>query len=361
MTLAGIIIQRIQTHGPITFRDFMEMALYYPGMGYYTSEGEKIGADGDFYTSPSYTSIFGRLIARQLIEMWERLGMQCFTIVEYGAGTGRLCQDVLRELQLNNEMYEKSDYCIIEKSKLMQKKEKEIINCNKVTWYNDISELPPFTGCILSNELVDNFSVHQVIMHDELMEVFVGYDNGFFEELRPADAQLKDYLVQLNVSLPRGFRAEINLDAIKWIAEVGAAIKRGFVLTIDYGYPSASLYQQGRNDGTIVCYHQHCINYCPYINIGSQDITAHVNFSALHHWGLKNGLEFGGFTSQAHFLLGLGLAAMDELADGSHKVKRFVQTFLNDMGRKFKILIQYKGMERPMLSGLQFSQPIQVL
>jgi len=179
----------------------MEMALYYPKEGYYNSSGDKIGKCGDFYTAPCYTSLFGQMIARQVEEMWHLLGKKNFTIVEYGAGTGILCLDILEALQSNTAFYKKLRYCIIEKSDVLRERQKKILPQN-VSWYDHISEIPAFTGCILSNEVVDNFSVHQVVMQKELMEVYVDYDNGFAECLKPAPAPLKDYFAQLNVRLP---------------------------------------------------------------------------------------------------------------------------------------------------------------
>jgi SAM-dependent MidA family methyltransferase len=355
MSLTEIIIRKIKENGPMPIRDFMEMTLYYPELGYYTSAGEKIGENGDFYTSPCYTSLFGQMIARQLEEMWQALDKNPFTIVEYGAGTGILCQDILNALANNNELYGHLNYCIIEKSDVMREKQKKIAN-DKVSWHNSIRDIHSFHGCVLSNEVVDNFAVHQVVMQDELMEVFVDYDSRFVEVLMPANDLLKDYLAQLNVVLPKGFRTEINLEAIQWITEISKAIKRGFVLTIDYGYSSTDLYQQCRSQGTMVCYYKHQVNYCPYINIGLQDITTHVNFSSLLHWGIKNGLEFSGFTNQAHFLLGLGLARQVATVNLNGETAQFLHTFLYDMGRKLKVLIQQKGISRSRLSGLQFSQ-----
>jgi SAM-dependent MidA family methyltransferase len=358
VSLTEIIIEKIQKDGPITFRDFMEMALYFPGLGYYTSEGERIGENGDFYTSPHYSSLFGQMIARQLEEMWVTLDKQPFTVVEYGAGTGALCCDILHTLQHNSNLYDNLHYCIVEKSGASQGIKEKLVS-DKVSCHESISEIPPFVGCVLSNELVDNFSVHKVVMEDELMEVFVDYDNGFVEILKPASDLLRNYFDQLNVVLPKGFRTEINLAAIQWIAEIAEVLQKGFVLTIDYGHPSSDLYHDLRNDGTMVCYYKHRVNYCPYINIGSQDITTHVNFSALHHWGLKNGLEFSGFTNQAYFLLGLGLGSQKENGQTANNIAgkraQFLQTFLMDMGRKFKVLIQHKGVSRSMLSGLKFN------
>ncbi|MGZ8523933.1 MAG: class I SAM-dependent methyltransferase [Chitinophagaceae bacterium] len=362
-SLTEIIIQKIRRHGPISFRDFMEMSLYYPGLGYYTSANDKIGKDGDFYTSVWLTAVFGEMVAKQLEEMWTILGKEDFTIVEYGGGNGSLCRDILRQLQHNPELYAKLHYCIIEKKGRTPEHEKLVIP-GKLSWHESIQEIPPMTGCILSNELLDNFAINQVMMKDELMEVWVDYKDGFVELLHPASRELKNYLEQLQVNLPKGFRTEISLQAVDWIKDIAGVLQKGFVLTIDYGSPSPDLYNPCRSAGTLVCYHKHTKNYCPYINIGNQDITAHVNFSALYHWGLKNGLQYSGFTNQASFLLGLGLTEhlnkqeQNSKTDPGDKTKKAVMlhTFLADMGRKFKVLIQNKGIQKPRLSGLQFSQ-----
>ena len=361
MSLSEIIQCKIKDQGPISFCEFMEMALYYPQLGYYTSDRDKIGWQGDYYTSPYITPVFGEMIASQLEEMWRLLGKGNFTIVEYGAGTGCLCSGIMTQLKKNPEFYEQLNYCIIEKSDAMCQKEKNVLN-EKVSWHKSIREISPVSGCILSNELIDNFSVHQVIMKDELMEVFVDFDHDFFELLKPASNKLKLYLEELKVCLQQSFRTEINLQAIEWIKEIGEALNKGFVLTIDYGFPSSELYSKKRSMGTLLCYHHHTIKDCPYRNIGDQDLTAHVNFSALYHWGLMNGLEYTGFTNQAYFLLALGLAdhirKMEQDTDQpkmpAHKKTFLINSLLIDIGAKIKVLVQHKNVATPKLNGLRF-------
>ncbi len=358
MSLSELIIQKILENGPISFRDFMEMALYYPGLGYYTSEGDKIGKKGDYYTSPNLTPAFGEMLGRQLEEIWCILGEKEFTVVEMGAGMGLLSTDVLECLKRNRELFKKLDYCIVEKSPAMRKKQREMLGDN-AKWYDSIEELSRMTGCVFSNELVDAFPVHQVVMENELMEVYVDYDNGFLEMLKPALEELKNYLSELGVVLPPGYRTEINLDAVNWMEAVAASLKRGFVITIDYGYPSSELYREYRNMGTLMCYYRHTTNDSPYEHIGEQDITSHVNFSGLEHWGSKNGLELCGFTDQMNFLLGLGieeyLKRMQEKDPGNYWKKMLpVKTLIMEMGETFKVLIQKKGVECNELSGLKF-------
>ena len=353
--LREIIRDKIQREGPLTFRDFMEMALYHPDLGYYTASRPRLGESGDFYTSAYLTCLFGELLARQLEEMWQVLGRGSFTVVEYGAGSGLLCRDILSRLRENGALYEKLNYFIIEKSGAMRERERLMLP-EKVEWRESIGEIGEVTGCIFSNELVDNFAVHRVFMADELKEVYVGFERDFVEELRPAPEMLKGYLAGLGVRLPAGYQAEINLEATRWIQEVGEALERGWVMTIDYGYPAAVLYS--KRSGTLACYHRHRVHYSPYEFIGEQDITSHVNFSALDQWGRHKGLEVGGFTNQTRFLQGLGLASRlrNEEENGLAEVdEQRIRTFLMDMGQKFKVLIQRKGIGKVFLSGLAFS------
>ena len=364
MPLPEIIVDTIHRQGPVSFHDFMEMALYYPGEGYYTSPGDRL--TGDFYTSPYLTNLFGEMIGSQLEEMWRTLDSpHPFTVVECGPGTGLLCADILKRLRRNKALFDDLQYVLVEKSEWMREKERKLLALeglsDKIRWETGLRDVPPMTGCILSNELIDNFAVHSVVMEDELMEVFVDYDNGFTEILRPAGVALKDYLHQLGVTLPKGFRAEINLEATQWVRQASAALKKGFVITIDYGNSTSGLYHD--KAGTLICYHRHSINHSPYAFIGEQDITSHVNFSALDHWGRLEGLEYCGYTSQARFLQGLGLnRRLQEIerepgaaGEGRRAFLRRLYTLLVEMGNSFKVLIQRKGIGRSFLSGLQFA------
>src|SRR5260221_4663655 len=166
-------------------------------------------------------------------------------------------------------------------------------------------------------------------MKDELMEIFVDYHNGFTELLKPADRPLKDYLHELNVLLPKGFRTEINRDAIDWIKAIASSLKKGYVMTIDYGHTTEAMYKSCRSYGTLLCYHQHQITDQPYQNIGKQDITSHVNFSSLCHWGLKNGLAPFGLTSQSDVLLALGFK--DYLRNTAVSTGNIVQLAMNEI------------------------------
>ena len=359
--LSEIIIKRIKKEGPISFKDFMEMALYYPKLGYYNATQNKIGADGDFYTSPYISADFGAMIGRQIEEMWKNLGKEPFKIIEYGAGTGLLCHDILEYLKNNNALYDTLNYCIIEKSVSMREIEKRHLK-EKVSWYNSIQDIPQINGCILSNELIDNFSVHQVIVDEELKEIFVDYKEGFVEILKPANKKLIHYFKTLNVQLPKGFRTEVNLQAISWIKEVSSSLQKGYIITIDYGSLSSDLYTSRRSCGTLLCYHKHQKNDNPYQFIGEQDITTHINFSALSQWGLHYGIKSCGMVDQAQFLLGLGIKDYQNIAlvkNQNNLQLAAHEALMNyrllvDMGIKFKVLIQQKKVPKHTLSGLKF-------
>jgi SAM-dependent MidA family methyltransferase len=198
------------------------------------------------------------------------------------------------------------------------------------------------------------------MMQEELMEVYVDYRKGFVEVYKPARQEIHDYLSELRVELPKGFCAEINLTAKEWMKDIASTLNSGFVMTIDYGDPSAELYCKERKNGTLTCYHRHRSNKNPFINIGKQDITSHVNFSALCLYGHKNGLEYCGYRNQGDFLLSLGLK---DFLRKKEKIKAtprgyspgaFVgDTLVNSMGRKFKVLIQQKALPKMQLEGLK--------
>ncbi|MDQ0637828.1 SAM-dependent MidA family methyltransferase [Pedobacter sp. W3I1] len=360
MKLSECIADRIRRTGPVSFHEFMEWCLYDPELGYYTSKNNPIGTQGDFYTSPVLTPVFGTLLGKQLEEMWKQMGRLPFTIVEYGAGTGHLCRDIMNYLESNREMYAEMRYCIIEKSLPMRERARKLVN-DKVKWYNSISEIDQIHGCVLSNELVDNFAVHRVVMKQELMEVYVDYQNGFAECLLPAKQELKNYLAEMEICLARDYATEINLDALGWICEVASALKSGYVITIDYGCRNPDLYSPIRSQGTLVCYYQHSVNDSFYEHIGEQDITSHVNFSALSHWGQKNGLKESGYTEQGYFLSSLGfrnelmktLSNEPNIVRAAQKAAGLSHTLLMDMGSKYKVLIQEKGVVCDKLSGLE--------
>ncbi|GFO64959.1 SAM-dependent methyltransferase [Geomonas paludis] len=367
--LAEIILKRIRSRGDITFASFMESALYEPDLGYYTSPGRKVGAEGDFYTSMNVHSAFGRLISREIGRFWELLDRpESFTVAEAGAGGGQLAQDILDAIaEENPNLYAALTYRLIEKEPSLQEAQAARLaqHADRLAWSSP-QELSDgalrFTGCIISNELFDAMPVHLVEMaEDGLKEVFVSADaNGFREKLLPPSTpELAAYLQKFEVRLMPGQRAEINLAAPAWITRAAATLERGFVLTIDYGYLAEELYTPQRRNGTLLCYHKHSTNEDPYQMVGEQDITTHINFSSLIEAGKEADLVAVWYGEQYRFLLGVGLMeelmqlvaqAKDEHESLKHRlaIKKLMMPE-GGMGDTFKVLIQAKGVANPQL------------
>jgi len=367
------ILSQIEERGPIPFSRFMEWCLYHPEDGYYRSERMSIGRDGDFYTSPCVHPLFGGLIAKQLSQISERLEGAFFDVVEQGAGKGFLCKDILQwAKQKSPAFYERIRYHLIEPSPPLLKEQEERLaehqKEGKVFW------IEPETfeqgealieGCFLSNELVDAFPVHQVIFDRGILkEVYVTQDQGRLKEQMGefSDSRIASYFQSNDVALQEGQRAEVNLEALDWIEKVARCLKKGFVLTIDYGYLAKELYGPYRKEGTLLCYSQHRTSENPYEKLGEQDITSHINFSSLIQKGEEVGLHLTGLVPQYQFLLALGLLEeMEFLAGGMSEVdalrmrlslKHLIELEMG-MGEVFKVLIQHKGIELPQLDGLR--------
>jgi SAM-dependent MidA family methyltransferase len=240
----------------------------------------------------------------------------------------------------------------------------------RIVWKDNFEKDPDscagFVGCVLSNEVLDAFPVHPfVITENGLQEVYVIFKDGkFMEELGPPSRpELSDYIERLGLEFPPGFRGEINLEAMQWMKDIGRFLERGFVITMDYGYPAEDLYSPPRRNGTLLCYHRHKVRENPYNLVGQQDITSHVDFTSLASAGEEAGLQVAGFTDQTHLLMSLGIAQeMEPLAVRAEKDTKAKEEFVlmrelmrpEDMGRTFKILIQQKGIELRELSGLRF-------
>ncbi len=364
--LVSIIKDRINKEGEISFRDFMDMALYYPELGYYTSPEEKIGGYGDFYTASELDRAFGELLGKQFAEIYTKIGEEEFQIVEIGAGKGYLTFDILEFLQENYpEVFKNTTYTIIEKSPYHIKTQKEILSVfENVEWVQDIIDFDDesITGVVFSNELFDSFPVHLIRKKiGKIYEVFIKVDeeNNVQEILKEASEDILKYIAELNINIPEGMQTEINLDAADYIQKIGKKLKKGFVITVDYGYPSAELYKPYRMRGTLLCYYRHRYSENFYENVGMQDITSHVNFSALKYYGMIAGLDFTGFTDQAHFLTNLGLMEIFEKLQEKNDYESFerlnrLKTLVlpKGMGEKFKVLVQHKNIKNPSIKGL---------
>jgi SAM-dependent MidA family methyltransferase len=363
--LKQILTQRIARQGRITFADFMAACLYEPGLGYYTSPGRTVGAEGDFYTSISVHAAFGRVIAREIAQMWRCMGSPAiFTLVECGAGNGRLACDIMDYLaEREATMHGGLRLVLVEKEPSLEAVQGEMLaaHVERVTWLSPdefSSGRFTFSGCLYSNELIDALPVHRVFMTaDGLQEIYVTSKGGeFCEETGPLSTpEINTYLARIAIELHPGQQAEINLAAPAWLASVSRALQEGFILTIDYGFPAAELFAPHRTRGTLLCYHRHQIEENPYIRLGRQDITAHVDFTTLMKCGEEVGLRSDWFGEQYRFLLSAGIVEEIEEIERSGatdeqklKLRLGLKKLImpeGGMGDTFRALIQSKGVE----------------
>lgn len=368
--LKQIILAKIQANSDkrITFAEFMDLALYHPDYGYYSSGQVAIGAEGDFFTASSLGADFGELLAEQLAEMWVILDRpQPFQVVEMGAGLGDLAIDILNYWQSNYpDLLQNVEYSIVEESpSLIATQQEKLqswrakgINLSWKNWSDFANN--SITGCFFSNELIDAFPVHQVIWQDDqLQEIYIGENQGELIEIiaELSSSKLLKYFQQVQVNIdssnyPDGYRTEVNLQALDWLNRVSQKLKQGYLLTIDYGYSAQKYYHPQRSQGTLQCYYQHRYHADPFVNLGCQDITTHVNFTALENQGKSIGLETLGFTQQGLFLMSLGLGdRLTELSTGKFnfaeifKRRDALHQLIDPTGLgKFGVLLQAKGL-----------------
>ena len=310
----------------------MEEVLYHPEFGYYTSTRNPIGRAGDFYTSSDLDPIFGKLLARKFQSMAATLGVSDgdFTILELGAGRGLLAREILQHARFH--------YLILERSAAMRERQREALSGLDIEWVGDFPD--QLTGCVFSNEFFDALPVHRIVRRNGVLrEIYVTADftetEGDLQE--PIDAPLAE-----------GQLADISTDAIRWIERIAASLHRGFHLAIDYGYEDREFYARPR--GTLMCYWQHQIVEDPYIRIGEQDITAHVNFADLKRAGEAAGLEGISLQTQMDFLVELGILKEIEAlapaanAEAVQRMMAIKKLLLPDaMGQRFKVLVQRKS------------------
>ncbi len=370
------IKRRIRETGPITFAEYMGLALYHPQGGYYTSGNAVWGKDGDYYTSLDVTPVFAGLIAKQINDMWVLTGSpREFTLLEAGSGRGLLSGGILEYARDRYpRLYEALSVILVDKRPLVPEGFDD-----KVEAFEELSSVKaPFVGVVLTNELLDALPVHRVTGKApdeggptaacELKELYVGLGcDGALVELpgELSTGRLREYFEALGITLLNGQRAEVALSALDWIKDIGALLESGFVITIDYGMPARELYRPGR-DGTLLCHYRHRRSEDPFERVGEQDITAHVDFTSLAAAGSGAGLLLAGYTTQFYFLMGLGAAEElieikgtggEEIDAIEHNqaIKKLIMP--SEMGDTFKVLIQSKGhkdIKGPLLKGLSF-------
>lgn len=359
------ISDKIARNGAVRFRDYMAWCLYHPTYGYYMQHRPVIGKDGDYYTVSSVGSLMGDMLAEQCVRHWQNHPSPHCLIVEWGGGTGRLAGQLLDALAAEHpEWYERVVYWIIDRSPchrdlhalLDERHAGKWRNAAPEDWQKDNPRLPAGTF-VFSNELLDAFPVHRVKYDGaDFLEQYVSGsgETGFTSEWRPIPREeaLHAWLEEagLKGKLQPGQQLEVNLEAEAWLADVAGRLTDGMLLTIDYGEEENKLFAPERRGGTLMCYRQHRAHDNPFLHVGEQDLTAHVNFSALMRTGEAVGLRTVSFETQRDFLLRLGI--MEQLrehavTDPFHPVVRrnraIRQLLVGDrMGDVFKVLIQQK-------------------
>jgi SAM-dependent MidA family methyltransferase len=308
--------------GRIPFARFMELALYHPVWGYYRSEQRRPGRSGDFLTAPETHPFFGIALARQIAECWERLGRpHPFVVREYGAGIGGLAWDVIAGLTaeapacraaLAYRLVESNPHRLQEALAAFDAEGMHDLVSGETVPDNSDAALEPITGVVLANEVADAFGVHRLLWRDDrLREGWVIWDDGGFAEeigdLSPeaAAAAPEAMLHAHGITLSDGDRIEISPAAARWFATAARGLGRGYAIVIDYGYPAPDLYRAHRLQGTVRAYRGHTVDDDPFAHVGEQDLTAHVDFSALRRAGEDAGLRFAGQTTQGAFLASL--------------------------------------------------------
>ncbi len=367
-----IIKEEIRDGGPISFRRFVELSLFHPECGYYSSGKASIGKKGDFYTAPSVHSSFGETISRFLAEASLLLGGGSFTVLEFGASGGQLAFDILEALSRNHRgLYSRTDYVMREASPeaVLAAEERLRGHRGRVRWIDNLQEIGKggFCGVVIANEFLDSLPFHRLRSDgEEIREIFLSLRNGEIEEvLRDPEAEgIYDFSKRYLGGYARGEEAEACLLAGKWLAEVERTLQKGFVLCIDYGSLAPELYSPGRRKGTFRCFYRHRLNSDPYTRVGEQDITADVNFSELMRVGDTLDLPIVKYTTQGQFLVDWGILEIFKTYDKPHNEgdrlaakTLFMPEF---MGRKFKVLLQSKGLSPEELAELDKDQPFRI-
>jgi SAM-dependent MidA family methyltransferase len=322
--------------GWISFARYMELALHEPGLGYYAGGARKFGAQGDFVTAPELGSLFGRSLARQLREFPR--------ILEIGAGSGALAEVLLNELDC--------EYLILETSTELRDRQRKRLG-DRVRF---LDSLPArFRGAVVANEVVDAMPVHAVAWREAgVMERGVSFEKHLVWKERPASGALRDAAQKIEVSIP--YESEINLAGNAWIRTLAEHLESGAIFVIDYGFPRAEYYHPQRSMGTLMCHHRHRSHGDVFLEPGAQDITAHVDFSALAAAARESGLDLLGYATQAQFLVNCGIT--DVLAEANAEnalhyapIAAQAQTLLSpaEMGELFKVLAVGRGVKTPLL------------
>jgi len=344
--------------GVLPFERYMDLVMYEPGLGYYVSGTRKFGRQGDFVTAPEMGSLYGRCVARQVAQILAQLDGG--SLLEFGAGSGVLAATVLAELAERDSL--PVEYLIVEVSPALRAQQQQTLAGQikqspvKVRWLDSLPE-SGFRGVILANEVLDAMPIIRFRVGAEgHMTAGVVRRNGHLDwswQRDPSQDGRIDRLVQ-QYGLVADYTSEVNPRAAAWMQTVGRVLDAGLILVMDYGYPGAEYYHYERSDGTLMCHYQHRAHMDPFLYPGLQDLTAHVDFSAVAAAGQLAGLDIAGFTSQEAFLLSTGVLDLVAHASSgpvdpklSAELKQL--TLSSEMGESFKALAMVKHIDSPLL------------
>jgi SAM-dependent MidA family methyltransferase len=341
--------------GWISFARYMELALYAPGLGYYSAGSRKLGKAGDFVTAPEISPLYGQTLARQLHQVLES-GLN--EVLEVGAGSGALAATLLEELERSGRL--PRNYLILELSADLRERSRDTLAARvphlleRVAWLN---RLPPaFSGVVLGNEVLDAMPMTVVrVEGGRIEEGGVGVRNDRLDwSWRIASGELLAAARALN--LPEGFRTEIQLAALGFVRTLAPVIEKGVALFVDYGFPAREYYHAQRKDGTLMCHYRHHAHSDPFFAPGLQDITSHVDFSAIARAAGENGMDLLGYTSQAQFLINCGITEVmsrTPAEDGAkflplaNQANRLMSAA--EMGELFKVIAFGRGISAPLV------------
>lgn len=354
LAVCGMIRERIaQAGGWLPFETFMELALYAPGLGYYSAGGRKIGAGGDFTTAPEVSDLFSICVARQCAQVLAATGG---SILEFGAGTGRMAATILENLASLGALPE--HYAILEVSADLRDRQRVRIEQlpeslrRRVVWF-DTLPTRAIRGVILANEVLDALPCQKVALQQgELRVCGVGVDDKglFVEREQPADAALtaewNRMTRELPYELPEDYRTELCPRVAPWIASLSDVLERGAMLLFDYGLPRAHYYHPQRTEGTLRCHFRQRAHDNPFINVGVQDITAWVDFTRVAEAADSAGLTVQGFATQAAFLLGLGIEGLVTQPRLASQARQLLMP--GEMGEAFKVMALSRDLDEPL-------------
>ena len=357
--------------GAIPFVDFMNKALYTPGLGYYSAGFYKFGAEGDFITAPEISPLFSQCLAKQCSQVLAHFDDGI--ILEFGAGSGIMAANILKELERLNCL--PTHYFILEISADLKWQQQKTIRTqvphllDRIQWLDSLPR-EPLQGVILANEVLDAMPVHRFRLDEQdVSELYVSlatFNNSpsetsfVWQFLSTHDESLRMAVEALRPSLPIGYVSEMNLTLSAWIQSVANVLATGMVLLIDYGFPSHEYYHSQRDQGTLMCHYRHHVHDNPLILLGLQDITAHVDFTAVAEAALTAGLQVSGYTNQANFLLACGLPDLLSMLNPDETETYLRQTqqakaliLPSEMGELFKAIALTRNLNMPLLGFVQ--------